>query len=243
MNTEKELEYRMLNKVIAEFMNVDLSQSYGNIPPSYHDSWDTLMSVVEKIESIEDPHHGHFGVHISSNSCTIQATNFRPDKIDINNPHYFADYYGKDKKEATHIAVFYFIQWYNLKNSQPEEEEGFIPNNLEEAIDFIIKQNRKEDNDEVKKMTENNFIVSTHHSLGRFLRNTWGLWYQDTEISRWFTDTLQINHADDRSSIILCSVHRRLNGLPLELEEQVEKYRKHWEKAGYKDGIHPIASK
>lgn len=57
----------------------------------YHTSWDWLIPVVEKIEAIEDNYHGHFGVHICSNGCTIQATNFRSNKPMPDPPHYFND--------------------------------------------------------------------------------------------------------------------------------------------------------
>jgi hypothetical protein len=69
--------------------------------------------VVEKIEAIEDSHHGRFAVYISSNSCTIQATNLRTDKPMANPPHLFLDMYGKNKIEAVWITVLQFIRWHN----------------------------------------------------------------------------------------------------------------------------------
>ncbi len=81
----------------------------------YDSNWEWLMPVVEKIESIDDPHHGYFGVHISSNGCTIQATNLRTDKPMADPPHYFSDHCGDTKIEATWNAVVNFIQWYNKK--------------------------------------------------------------------------------------------------------------------------------
>ena len=81
----------------------------------YHKSWDWLMPVVEKIESLYDEHHGYFGVHISSNSCSIQGTNLH---LSINNPEYGSVYTSdpnavfETKIESTYYAVTQFIKWY-----------------------------------------------------------------------------------------------------------------------------------
>lgn len=116
------------NKLIAEFMGIEVSKigkkfrfhlppcGYFKVHPKfikYHVSWDWLMPVVEKIESIEDDHHGHFGVYISSNSCVIQGTNFRSDKRLSNTPIYFSDYTLENKIVSTYRAVVEFIKWYN----------------------------------------------------------------------------------------------------------------------------------
>ena len=78
----------------------------------YHEKWSWLMPVVEKIESIYDEHHGYFGVHISSNGCTIQGTNFRSDIIP-EPPVYFNNVVLDTKLNATYYAVVLFIKWYN----------------------------------------------------------------------------------------------------------------------------------
>jgi len=70
------------------------------------------MPVFEKIESIYDEHHGYFGVHISSNGCTIQGTNFRSDIIP-EPPVYFNNVVLDTKLNATYYAVVLFIKWYN----------------------------------------------------------------------------------------------------------------------------------
>ena len=89
----------------------------------YHSSWDWLMPVVEKIESIHDKHHGYFGVHISSNTCSIQGTNLWKSLLlaipfDASKP--YGPVYCSDtnaifdtKIESTWYAVVSFIKWYN----------------------------------------------------------------------------------------------------------------------------------
>ena len=79
----------------------------------YRENWNSLMSVVEKIESLESPTGGHWGVFISSNSCTIQDTELHlaiAGKIDF---AYLDEVILKTKLEATYKAVVNFIEWYN----------------------------------------------------------------------------------------------------------------------------------
>jgi hypothetical protein len=108
------MDYTEKNKTIAIFMDSEDklkdSMEYGY----FHLQWDWLMPVVEKIESIEDPHHGYFGVHISSNSCTIQGTNFRSDII-LDPPIYFHNAVLGSKLLATHYVVVKFIEWYTIE--------------------------------------------------------------------------------------------------------------------------------
>ena len=76
----------------------------------YHSSWDWLMPVVEKIESIKDDYHGKFQVFINSNQCVIQSINiFKKRK----NDYYFNEYTLGSKIESTYMAVVKFIEWYN----------------------------------------------------------------------------------------------------------------------------------
>jgi len=85
----------------------------------YHTNWNWLMEVVEKIETIESPHHGHFGVHISSNGCDIQGTNLWKD---IQNLDEYGAVYMSDpnailntKLDSTYYNVVKFIEWYTIE--------------------------------------------------------------------------------------------------------------------------------
>tara|TARA_R110000851_G_scaffold248445_2_gene400962 strand:+ start:1427 stop:2317 length:891 start_codon:yes stop_codon:yes gene_type:complete len=88
----------------------------------YDTSWDWLMPVVEKIESIKDEHHGRFGVYIASNGCTIQAIKFISDKMS-EPPMYFSDATLNTKLESTYYCVIKFIEFYN-KHLKNKENEG-----------------------------------------------------------------------------------------------------------------------
>ncbi len=122
------------NKIIAEFMGYTLNENdeypieYITVQGhwdncsiqdlNYHKSWDWLMKVVEKIESIKDSYHGRFGVYISSNSCTIQSTNFRPDKPIPNPPHYYNNVVLNNKIESVYYSIIYFINFYNKQKEE-----------------------------------------------------------------------------------------------------------------------------
>jgi hypothetical protein len=126
------------NKIIAEFMDCNYNSQISDICADlynsgsrsieimngveplvpydhYNNSWEWLMPVVEKIESIKDDHHGYFGVYISSNSCTIQGTNLRLDEPMAELPIYFNSITLNTKFESTFKMVVNFIKWYNKK--------------------------------------------------------------------------------------------------------------------------------
>ena len=108
------------NKLITEFMKA--KPSNFRMPwevcrlseLNYNISWDWLMPVVEKIESIFDTHHGHFGVHISSNNCSVQGTYLHMATNDPSDYVYAMESYEDTKIMATWVAAVNFIRWYNL---------------------------------------------------------------------------------------------------------------------------------
>ena len=88
----------------------------------YHSSWDWLMPIVEKIESIYSDHHGYFGVYINSNSCSIYGTNLH---LVIEPDSNYGDVYLSDpnaifnsKIESTWYNIVEFIKWYNKEETK-----------------------------------------------------------------------------------------------------------------------------
>jgi len=105
-----------------------------------------------------------------------------------------------------------------------------IPTTFEDALDFLENQMAPGVvQDVVNNMSENDFTATYHHSVGRDLRNDWGFWKGDTPLAQWF-HSIGIKHADDMSGIILTSLHRRIRGLPINLDAQVKHYRDYWTK-------------
>lgn len=74
-----------------------------------------------------------------------------------------------------------------------------IPKNIKEAfieLDRILQQ-------EDKEYILRNGHIAVHHSLGRWIRNNWGLWDDDAnELKNIFIKT-GINHPDDMSNYII----------------------------------------
>lgn len=85
------------------------------------------------------------------------------------------------------------------------------PKTLEEAIQELIKIN-----------------IHPTQLDDRSIRNKWGLW-TGSELAQWFYEK-DIYHADDMSQIIIESYEKKLEGKDINLENQIQKYHKHWEK-------------
>lgn len=128
------------NKLIAEFMGYSILQYSSNNNPvynipvrkedqpgigyvpefmKYHSSWDWLMSVVEKIESIKDdtlPYlsfsQNNFCVSIRNGFCEIISGDFLTTFDEFNR------HTGAAKIAATYNAVVEFIKWYNENKNE-----------------------------------------------------------------------------------------------------------------------------
>ena len=96
----EEREILMGNLLICNFMQ----QGDIAVRAKYHSSWDWLMPVVEKIESLVTPNS--FDVDIHENYCTIYQGNYK--KICSS-----SDNTGRSKIAATWDCVVKFIQWLN----------------------------------------------------------------------------------------------------------------------------------
>jgi len=74
-----------------------------------------------------------------------------------------------------------------------------IPNNLQQAIqelDKLLSQNDKE-------YLLKNGPLSVHHSLGRWIRNNWGLWNEEDNKLKVKLKKLGFDHPDDMSNYII----------------------------------------
>lgn len=109
-------------------------------------------------------------------------------------------------------------------------EEIKVPNNLLECFEQLDKMvSDSEDSDWFKSADEDDAITQSHHGLGRWIRNNWGLWSKDSNLYNYLSN-LGLTHPDDMSSVILTSYHRHLNNMELELDEQIKFYIDYWEK-------------
>ena len=120
------------NKLIAEFMKfpsnkhlenwVDVPNEYISIYGKhfgigfnckFHKSWDWLMPVVEKIESIKIPQVAYgFEFSIKGKRC-ITLSKITGEDVVVIGFHNYDKKYFYTKLEATWLAVVEFIKWYN----------------------------------------------------------------------------------------------------------------------------------
>lgn len=102
-----------------------------------------------------------------------------------------------------------------------------LPCNLDECLDQLRTLVEPRQLAEFARMPEDEAVVAGHHSLGRWLRNRWGLW-SESDLKSWFV-ARGIWHADDMSGIIMTSLHRALNGRPVDFDAQVQFFKEYWE--------------
>ena len=104
-----------------------------------------------------------------------------------------------------------------------------LPKNLDEAIQYFQTNWKKEELDDFKKTPEQNAVSKLHFSTGIWIRNNWIRGDRNPELVKYFNSLLGIFHPDYVSSIILLSLHRKLNNKALELEKEVAGYKKYWD--------------
>ncbi len=101
------------------------------------------------------------------------------------------------------------------------------PTTLDEAMQALMETLSVENQVELTRMKEED-LIRTHHGLGRWIRNNWGLW-EDSELF-WHMQSLGFTHPDDMSSSIIHEFWSRMNNLPSKLQEQIARYKEYWSK-------------
>lgn len=114
------------------------------------------------------------------------------------------------------------------------ERFGYIPVDLKDALRVLREEMPDADLATIMAWTENEVVGCCHHGLGRRLRNAWKL-YIGSRLAKWFAVQHGIVHADDMSGIILTSLWRVMHDKPVEVEQQVRKYKEFWNAQGTKE--------
>jgi len=99
------------------------------------------------------------------------------------------------------------------------------PSSLEEAVNFLVANIAEEDREYILE----NGDAFLHHGFGTNLRNSWGLWH-NSKLAQYFKDTYGLGHADDMSGLIISGLVAQIQGQIHKVDEQVERYKKHWHK-------------
>ena len=112
------------------------------------------------------------------------------------------------------------------KNECDKYFEGYIPENLDDALIYLNCKWSEEDKENFRNENERSAIGKLHHGTGMGIRNAWKLWAEEKNSLVKYFNSLGINHPDDMSGIILTSFHRQLNNVNIELDTQIEGYTK-----------------
>ena len=98
-----------------------------------------------------------------------------------------------------------------------------IPTNLDEAVSKLSDMFSEKDIEYFKTKNVNTY----HNTLGRWIRNEWGLWGDSNpELKKWFWEK-GIRHPDDMSSVILDATQAKLNGRDFDLNSRVEHFNQY----------------
>lgn len=135
------------------------------------------------------------------------------------------------------LATIFLLLIYQLDFGQNNCEkyiQDYIPKDLNDAISYFECKTSKEDLNSFKNKAENDAKSRLHLGAGMAIRNNWKLWAGTSEISKYFRD-LGINHPDDMSSVIFTSLHRKLNKVDIDLENQIKYYQEYWSESERKE--------
>ena len=86
-----------------------------------------------------------------------------------------------------------------------------IPTTLDEALLALDKLLSQEDRDRFLRgeETPDELVSIVHHSLGRYLRNEWGLW-RDSVLAQHMRDVHNTPHPDDMTHVIIVAYCRQM---------------------------------
>ena len=103
------------------------------------------------------------------------------------------------------MFVISFVAFGQIKNTNMKKEK---PKNLTECIQMLDKNLKTEDKDYIKTLTEDEFFMESHFTIGMGIRNEW-IRSGNLELVTFFLDQ-GVKHPDDMSAMILTSYYRYL---------------------------------
>jgi|EndMetStandDraft_3_1072993.scaffolds.fasta_scaffold787812_2 hypothetical protein len=104
-----------------------------------------------------------------------------------------------------------------------------VPKTLEECNEVLNKTLKSGDQVEFMNLPREK-IITTHRTLGQWIRNNWGLWTNSPLYKHM--KALGFRHPDDMSGTIIKEYWLYQNKLPSEIEADLVKYNEHWDKLG-----------
>jgi len=121
--------------------------------------------------------------------------------------------------------IFLFIITLTRCKSQPVKIA--LPKNLDEAVLYFQQNWTKEDLESFKLKDEKDAVIDLHFGAAMWVRNNWIRGDRNKIFTSYF-HSLGIFAPDDISSIVFTSLHRTLNNKDIDLDKQIELYKKYW---------------
>lgn len=88
---------------------------------------------------------------------------------------------------------------------------------------------------------EQDFLVATHHDLGRWVRNNYGLWegcaaapVKDAPLYYWYYERGLV-HPDDMSACLLKQLHAVFHKNDFNLDNEVKFYKRYWKRCWWQE--------
>lgn len=125
------------------------------------------------------------------------------------------------------IGIVILIVCFALDSTGQKIIQKKLPINLNEAISYLNNDWSLVEKRKFKNLPEDKAVTSLHFSTGLWIRNNWIHGDRDTALVNYF-HRIGIYAADDISSIIITSFHRKLNHKPLDLNGQILPYKSYW---------------
>ena len=124
------------------------------------------------------------------------------------------------------IAIIILLASYTIAHAQKFEtirdykgaaervNDIYIPADIDDAITELDNNFLSaEDREYIMSLSEEELPRDLHHTLGMYIRNDWGLWF-DSRLAQHLR-TLGISHPDEMSAYILMAYYRHHHGLGL----------------------------
>lgn len=122
-------------------------------------------------------------------------------------------------KRLTVIFIFWIITF--------SIQAGKQPSNIDEALRYFEKKWSNKQKESFKNLPEEKVVSEHDLSTGIFIRSQWLSNKKNPELLNQFIE-MGIDEMHDMSAVILTSLHRKLNNVPIDLEGQVKYIKDYW---------------
>ena len=116
-----------------------------------------------------------------------------------------------------------FDSAYAVRITMEEINGVYIPENLGDAFAELERLTSQSDLQKFRNLSEEIARDKLHFSLGRWMIHNWGF-YEGSRMSHYLKGR-GLEHPDDMAKVLLVSFHRHLNGVPLEVDQQIAVFR------------------